>query len=799
MKKKAYHTGDASSLTESDSARKVVVYGATNVISESNVSWRRKYLKLDSDTASSKKDRHYVILRSLSFATASVGFAYFANQVRMGHYKTYAYPLLITATICTLLHVSGPRLENAKLSSSPPFYAASSTILFLQRLKVSTHTSLLVVLIAILPTLGYGYHKLSKRLSEHSILFMDAEFQKHLANNYGKISLMAMCFFLIPVSKHSILLQAVRIDPIQAISLHIWAGYLAYSLAILHGVSYVLIWTELEHESLWDKLFPSWDCWSHLSEYEKICHKTVINFLGACAILCLVLLTATSLHWVRRKHYQIFYFCHLIFGCFFTVALLMHYRKTILYLSPSICYYFASTVPTLCQGWIQGWFGGARIESAKPLVDSGNCTEVSIRVDHRWVVGQKSNVVARHVRICVPSISRHIWHPFSVFSPPGQPDRLNFIFRSYGPFTQSLADELSAVALGKMNETEASNEGYTYPTILVDGLHAIPDRLKQALDHEIVCMVAGGIGIVSYLDMLLQLQSMQTDGQLKKVVLHWMCRDEGLIEYVSMTHFTKLDKGEKGSSPWMDVQIVIHHTSTTEGLHVEGAAVVTELPTVVLSLVDRPSSKGIPLIPSLFSRVYNQSFLDNFVCCVIFSLISWGCLSIIFSFYEKYSDKHGILYHRSYVFFALVLYVMIASFCILALVQWLRGSDKSFAEKEGDLYQEGGNSPQSSVLDSNDGLSSGTASDLDLAESNLSIDDSEKDPYLSEGSTTFEIVHLKGRPVIGKLLSESLHFSDKLGVFVCGPESLLKSVKDTAEGGHLCSGKFAIYEEIFDV
>jgi hypothetical protein len=224
------HFSDAQSIIEknsSDSGKKVVKYGAMSIIKSDteasspipSVTWGSKYLKLENNEgASSNKDRHYAILRNLSFATATVGFAYFAYQVMLGEYKTFAYPLLITATLCTLLHVSGPRLVNDKLS-----YRMPSSILFFRRLKASTHTALLVILVAILPTIGYGYHKFSKRLEEHSFFYKDAEFQKHLANNFGKTSVMAMSFFLIPVSRHSIMLQAARVDPIQATSLHIWA------------------------------------------------------------------------------------------------------------------------------------------------------------------------------------------------------------------------------------------------------------------------------------------------------------------------------------------------------------------------------------------------------------------------------------------------------------------------------------------------------------------------------------------------------------------------------------------------
>jgi hypothetical protein len=68
------------------------------------------------------------------------------------------------------------------------------------------------------------------------------------------------------------MLQAARVDPIQATSLHIWAGYLALWSALVHGAYYVFIWIGLEQENLWHKILPALDCWSHLSEYDEFCH-----------------------------------------------------------------------------------------------------------------------------------------------------------------------------------------------------------------------------------------------------------------------------------------------------------------------------------------------------------------------------------------------------------------------------------------------------------------------------------------------------------------------------------------------
>ena len=105
----------------------------------------------------------------------------------LSEYETFAYPLLITANLCTMLHVSGPRLANDQLLKSYRItstisYIASSTILFIRRLKASTHTALLVILVAILPTIGYCHHKFSKRLEEHhSFFYKVAVFQMGVA------------------------------------------------------------------------------------------------------------------------------------------------------------------------------------------------------------------------------------------------------------------------------------------------------------------------------------------------------------------------------------------------------------------------------------------------------------------------------------------------------------------------------------------------------------------------------------------------------------------------------------------
>jgi predicted ferric reductase len=89
----------------------------------------------------------------------------------------------------------------------------------------------------------------------------------------------------------------------------------------------------------------------------------------------------------------------------------------------------------------------------------------------------------QHVFIRVPSISL-VSHPFTVNRVVGESHSLRIMFKENGPFTKSLSDALLN------NKT---------PLLQLDGFHGSNNRVEDALQHNVIVFIAGGIGIVAHL------------------------------------------------------------------------------------------------------------------------------------------------------------------------------------------------------------------------------------------------------------------------------------------------------------
>jgi len=145
-----------------------------------------------------------------------------------------------------------------------------------------------------------------------------------------------------------------------------------------------------------------------------------------------------------------------------------------------------------------------------------------------------------------------------------------------GAFTRQLGRELNAaMETANNNDTAAAAASdaslpITFPAIYLDGFHGSPNRIQQAFQHDVVVLVAGGIGITPYLSLLPNLlqQASNTHNHhhylLKKVVLHWNCRDPALISYVKREYLdpllllaTELNHGDSTTR----FRIIIHNTA----------------------------------------------------------------------------------------------------------------------------------------------------------------------------------------------------------------------------------------------
>lgn len=611
--------------------------------------------------------------------------------------------------------------------------------------------------LVLMPSLGYLLLRVYPLFwdEDTSTLSFQFSFGTHvqLANSFGKVAMVSMSWFLVPTSRHSILLNAMGWDPIHATQLHTSAGTLAVFGGVAHGIYWSYIWmfleglggtnqhhghsdshstssnSEHEHEhgggehmdgpveggmigrgmdgqeeqgaavdwksamnfdsttvspvdeltvwhggghrilveegplaKLYNNIAPPKYCWDSTILFGNVesfeCYRALMNLTGFVAGLCFLMLGVTSLWWVRRHYYRLFYVSHVIFATLGFFALVMHYNPLILYICPGILYYAATAGPTIVQSLFLYARGGIHVRSVHHVPHSGDCVELSISTT--LCETTLSTIATQYIRICVPELS-YIWHPFTVYSSTTADSgevQLHIMFRCYGTFTKALSKRLLQPK---------------YPKILLDGLYNGPDRLSQALQHDTVVMVAGGIGIVSYISMMQLLHATTATSTssfaTRSVVLLFISRDEGLIDHVLEQHLNVLVDVERNASTasssssceGVQFQIIIYHTAAAR----ESLSTAIQSTSERLLLPDHDTDdpttnsttrSGVAFAPSTMSLAGKSNGIGFKISSVIvFLVIAWGGLWMVWYMYSNLQKPHGSIGTRTYSTFGIMI------------------------------------------------------------------------------------------------------------------------------------------------
>ena len=204
---------------------------------------------------------------------------------------------------------------------------------------------------------------------------------KNISDMFGWQSILCLAFYLIPVTRHSVLLAAMGWSPIHALRIHIWTGYISFVFMLLHGILYVFVWVLYEDYPVWQQIVPNRQCWTidrkDADHIEPRCNRVFDNWTGIVAAVFYIALWGSSLNWVRRRNYRLFYILHMVFGTLTILGIILHMYWVAFYFIPSITYYFASTAPTLIQAVASRFRGGVtirRVVKVPNAVDASKCT-----------------------------------------------------------------------------------------------------------------------------------------------------------------------------------------------------------------------------------------------------------------------------------------------------------------------------------------------------------------------------------------------------------------------------------------
>lgn len=445
-----------------------------------------------------------------------------------------------------------------------------------------------------------------------------------------------------------------------------------------------------------------------------------------------------------------------------------------------------------------------------------------------------------------PGMYGNIWcpdasmksHPFSVTHVPGRTDQLRIIFRVFGKWTDLLARSLIQLPCPGHQQ-----EFLPIPKIMMDGWHGPDHLVGSAFNHDKVVIVTAGIGITAFLSMfteMIEILCFNKDGMFitmkeikglpltKEFALHWTCRDENLIKYITDEYFqpllekAKLVDGDDKSYAGVKCKIHIHRTGP--------AGMKTINPTSLWKSFRDKTERGVmeidygllgtfgtPWSPYRFSFGRWDNLWQHIPSILMFCLILW------FSYFFSTKVHFWLLYNPFDLPEAINYFIRILDFLPTLFISFAMGwlghavmdwTENIHASKHGAFSMEGKNTHKTVDDNMEDGLNDSDM-ELDYTKSLIQPEgETDKEGALASADILVEskmisVDSTAGRPPFDELVeaSEAAGY-ESTGIYLCGPEKMIESCKKAAGMGcqvgaerlqmFAKGNKFVFYEEKFE-
>jgi predicted ferric reductase len=649
-----------------------------------------------------------------------------------------------------------------------------------------------------------------------------------VASLFARASIVCLVFFLIPVTRHGVLLAAMGWSPVHALRIHIWCGCMSFVFMLIHGGLLVAKWILINDYPVYQQIVPDPKCWTSTStvepeqEIRPDCYHAFANLTGIVAAVFFIILWGASFNWVRRRNYRLFYTLHMTFGTLTLLATILHVHWFIIYLIPSVTCYLASTAPTLVQALASRFRGGVKVRQIVPVEDGGGCVEVHFEA-HPTANAALNRDPCQFIKVCVPTISL-IWHPFDVYksysAADGTPDdgTVRFVFRPVGPFTKDLAKRLTSNA--------------ERPIVLVDGFYRGSDKAELALQHDCVTMVAGGVGLSPYLTLLpallsrLALAEKTGEAKTKALVLHWVCREPGLCSYfvdnylnsivnrarylnldATLTIFVYLTGGKKAPAGDVSEAITLDGSSRltldrspNDSDHVDPesgsfdqAANKRRDSGDVTAIVGTASTKGhsfelARVLPRRHvSAIWNLPFFVYYSGATFFGF--WYLFNQDPREPTSYYDLSKMAWITVYAVLMYVALGVVVEACVLAFRKyWPEPLPIDALEAVAANAESAAAPPKLGTSEADDDGSIGVEV----------VDELIEDSHSNVSNSKATLVYREGRPTAAQIF-ELARKSAEPGIFTCGPLARMVKEEASKENSYLGLTRYCLYDEPYEM
>mmetsp|Transcript_11169 Transcript_11169/g.20990 ORF Transcript_11169/g.20990 Transcript_11169/m.20990 type:complete len:724 (+) Transcript_11169:1145-3316(+) len=439
-----------------------------------------------------------------------------------------------------------------------------------------------------------------------------------------------LALFLVPVTKHSPVLDWMRVTPVQALGYHRICGWVSFWWSCAHGFLHLqhsmgggnsgerVAWTflrKLKYQLIPEevgKCFATQNPWRVLFGEEEIpyeshqCHVALVNGTGMVSCIAFAILAITSVPYFRRNFYTLFYMVHIPMAWIMLLNAIWHYPMCVLLLVPNIIYYLSFNIPVCATQGVERLIQLQNDrQNKKTSRDVKDAEKSSALVQVNLIEGGSIELTfattpdeQRHencyVRVYCPGVSS-ISHPFSIFSRRDLESNTknvdegsttlatrSILLRAKGPFTDELTKFLfpnragGGAAESRLVSTNPSSEEMPsmHHKIQFDSFYAGSfDWVDRAIaSHDKIMILAGGVGIVPFLEFLPALQrrivsARQCDRTLESIDLHWYCREVGLASHVLCNYLKPHVQEAWESNPACRgmLRIHVHLTKSPEG------------------------------------------------------------------------------------------------------------------------------------------------------------------------------------------------------------------------------------------
>ncbi|MQM14771.1 hypothetical protein Taro_047701 [Colocasia esculenta] len=287
----------------------------------------------------------------------------------------------------------------------------------------------------------------------------------------GSIGIFCTAFLFLPVARGSILLRLIDVPFEQATRYHVWLGHLTMMLFTLHGICYIISWSL--QGCLLDELLE----WKNIG---------IANLPGVISLLAGLLMWVTSLHPVRKRYFELFFYTHQLY-LVFVIFLAMHVGDFVFSIAAGgIFLFILDRFLRFCQS-----------RTTVNIISAAchPCGTVELVISKP--ASLKYNALS-FIFLQVRELSWLQWHPFSVSSSPldGE-NHIAILIKVLGEWTGRLRDIITS---GSEQPQKTLNFKHSRLTASVEGPYG--HELAYHLLYESLILVAGGIGISPFLAVL---------------------------------------------------------------------------------------------------------------------------------------------------------------------------------------------------------------------------------------------------------------------------------------------------------